>query len=130
MTAAERSSAKRRDQKTAAAMLAAGSTNRQVASQVKRTVRQISRWKAEGEFAAMVAGAMTPEAADARQQRDQRIAAGVLARPGATCRDAAASAARPAAVVAGWRSDPAFAAMVAEARQRQADAVACPELAP
>ena len=129
MTAAERSAAKRRDQKTAAAMVGSGATNRQVADQVGRSQRQVSRWKGEPQFAAMVAGNLTPEAADARQQRAQHIAADVLARSG-TCRDAAASAARPVAVVSGWLHDPAFTARVAAARGRQADAVACPELAP
>ena len=129
MTAAERSAAKRRDQKTAAAMVGSGATNRQVADQVGRSQRQVSRWKGEPQFAAMVAGNLTPEAADARQQRAQLIAAGVLARPGATCRDAAASSARSVSVVSSWLRDPAFTARVAEARGRQADAVGSTELA-
>ena len=129
MTALERSSAKRRDQKTAAAMLAAGSTNRQIADHVGRSTRQVSRWKAEGQFVAMVEDGWTEQERHAVLQRDQRIAAAVLARSG-TCRDAAASAARSVSVVSGWLHDPAFTAMVAEARQRQANAVACPELAP
>ena len=129
MTALERSSAKRRDQKTAAAMVAGGMTNRQVAGHVGRSQRQVSRWKAEGEFAAMVAGGMTEQERRAALQRAQHAAAAVLARSG-TCRDAAASAARSVSVVSGWLHDPAFTAMVAEARQRQANAVACPELAP
>ena len=62
--------------------------------------------------------------------RDQHIAASVLARSGATCRDAAASAARSVAVVSGWRSDPAFAALVTAARGRQADAAVGSTAAP
>ena len=52
MTASER---KRRAQQTAAAMIARGSTRREVAAKVGRSVRQVTRWRrSDPEFIAAV----------------------------------------------------------------------------